>query len=650
MGVPVNNDIVGAIVGLVVLATSVWVFFDATDYRVRTSKNIGTTAPVAWFGGCLLMWIIFFPGYLVQRNKVLLEPAATPFRTFSDSMDCPFCSERIKRNAVICRFCQRELRTRSADARLKCAECHSDVADGAKHCTKCGAKLSSSQNRLAMDAANDTADDLAAAITAAEFSTAVSLLPPNQQGAYQTELERRKKHTGLAYLYFVLLGGFGAHKFYLNEPQWGVLYLCCTLIGGGLGWMLVLAAAGANQESATFVAFIISLVAALTVLAGLIFDIFCIPRQVAASTDRIRREILASIARRLYPDVWLQPVGSVSGWSYAFVAVTIFSLVSGATCWPVMRQLTSDVGATNNNSAPSSTRTSAQPPNANSRRIENEHVRALFITNQKYLDSLQNHAVDTGAECVFIQDAPVATDALSYAALTNAGLANDRAGIEDLEHAGTAFLLSKNTKALNLGLTTAGDGITGVYHIRILSGPHARKTVYSSPIPIRAVNDNTAIANALPPPPVQATRALTSSRTDEEDSEPMKLVRELYTSWKGLTPNCWQDGRLRAYFDEDFLRLLEADIREADKRGEPARIDWDPVRATNGEFEGTSVSVRRERVINDNKVTVDAILDRGASESSTVTYTLLKRSTGWRIQDIANEGSSIRNLLLAVGE
>jgi TM2 domain-containing membrane protein YozV len=43
---------------------------------------------------------------------------------------------------------------------------------------------------------------------------------------------RRTKSRAVAILLALFLGGIGAHKFYLNRPGWGVLYLlfCWTLI------------------------------------------------------------------------------------------------------------------------------------------------------------------------------------------------------------------------------------------------------------------------------------------------------------------------------------------------------------------------------------------------------------------------------------
>jgi len=61
------------------------------------------------------------------------------------------------------------------------------------------------------------------------------------------------KTSGTAYLWWLFLGGFGAHKFYLGRPGMGVLYLCTF----GLLWV------------------------------GLIWDLFTLPAQVRLANERL---------------------------------------------------------------------------------------------------------------------------------------------------------------------------------------------------------------------------------------------------------------------------------------------------------------------------------------------------------------------------
>lgn len=47
------------------------------------------------------------------------------------------------------------------------------------------------------------------------------------------------KESWLAYLLWLLLGTFGAHKFYLRQNGMGFIYLALGLIGYGTAWFLL---------------------------------------------------------------------------------------------------------------------------------------------------------------------------------------------------------------------------------------------------------------------------------------------------------------------------------------------------------------------------------------------------------------------------
>ena len=58
-----------------VVATSLWVYQDAKAYSERgtpivlstDSFSVGT--PDAWFFACLFLWILFFPLYMMGRDR-----------------------------------------------------------------------------------------------------------------------------------------------------------------------------------------------------------------------------------------------------------------------------------------------------------------------------------------------------------------------------------------------------------------------------------------------------------------------------------------------------------------------------------------------------------------------------------------------------
>lgn len=60
---------------LLVVATDLWVYADAKAQRERgtpvvlSAGSLNVDTPVAWFVGCLLLWILFFPLYMASRAK-----------------------------------------------------------------------------------------------------------------------------------------------------------------------------------------------------------------------------------------------------------------------------------------------------------------------------------------------------------------------------------------------------------------------------------------------------------------------------------------------------------------------------------------------------------------------------------------------------
>ena len=55
----------------VILASSTWVYFDAKKLGVRRGADTGlwNFGPGGWLAGCLLLWLVVFPAYLLKRRK-----------------------------------------------------------------------------------------------------------------------------------------------------------------------------------------------------------------------------------------------------------------------------------------------------------------------------------------------------------------------------------------------------------------------------------------------------------------------------------------------------------------------------------------------------------------------------------------------------
>ncbi len=89
-------------------------------------------------------------------------------------------------------------------ALIKCSECNKEISDKATSCPGCGAPIG---------------------------GIAAQQLPPIVVTA--------PKSRSMAVVLALFLGGLGIHKFYLNSPGWGFIYLifCWTFVPAILGFI-----------------------------------------------------------------------------------------------------------------------------------------------------------------------------------------------------------------------------------------------------------------------------------------------------------------------------------------------------------------------------------------------------------------------------
>ena len=65
--------VIGLAIILPVIGTSWWVYEDAQKIGVQPGQLNGSMfemGPGGWFAGCFLLWIVFFPAYLVKREEL----------------------------------------------------------------------------------------------------------------------------------------------------------------------------------------------------------------------------------------------------------------------------------------------------------------------------------------------------------------------------------------------------------------------------------------------------------------------------------------------------------------------------------------------------------------------------------------------------
>jgi hypothetical protein len=155
---------------------------------------------------------------------------------------------------------------------------------------------------------------------------------------------------------------------------------------------------------------------------------------------------------------------------------------------------------------------------------------------------------------------------------------------------------------------------------------------------------NLKLACALLLLPVSSLSQTSPSRTQVTQSA-KAFVQRVYADY--AEPD-WrhQDQRQEKFYTRSLLRLIVAD--RAGHPGEVDALDWDPICACQdpgnpGQLKVQAVTLSPTRPLRLKAVVVFAIVE----EPRTVTLSLLKTSSGWRIDDIAEkETPSLRALLL----
>jgi hypothetical protein len=59
-----------AVVPILIFGSALWAAFDSSKVQLSRYKSGISYGPVSLFFGCLLLWIVAFPWYLVVRSKI----------------------------------------------------------------------------------------------------------------------------------------------------------------------------------------------------------------------------------------------------------------------------------------------------------------------------------------------------------------------------------------------------------------------------------------------------------------------------------------------------------------------------------------------------------------------------------------------------
>jgi hypothetical protein len=99
----------GLLIALAIVGSVIWVGFDASKRDWSDVRGSGGTGTGTWVVGCILLWIIVFPMYLVKRgNAPFKTQTGSPIPPPSAQMyrECPHCKEAMRRDAQACPHCR----------------------------------------------------------------------------------------------------------------------------------------------------------------------------------------------------------------------------------------------------------------------------------------------------------------------------------------------------------------------------------------------------------------------------------------------------------------------------------------------------------------------------------------------------------------
>ena len=129
-------------------------------------------------------------------------------------------------------------------------------------------------------------------------------------------------------------------------------------------------------------------------------------------------------------------------------------------------------------------------------------------------------------------------------------------------------------------------------------------------------------------------------RPAKETVTPEAFLRDIYTPYpnhdfKGQP--FWQVDR---FFAPDLARAIEADMREAKRRGEVPKLDGDPfVDAQDWDIDKLAISVTTE-----GPKAIGLVSFENLGKPTEITLDLVRTGIGWRIADIKSPSGKLSEL------
>jgi len=105
-----------SVVPLLIIVTSIWVYFDAQSIGIRKGQSSGffNMSPLGWSLSCALLWIITFPIYIGKRGyyQRINRPSAvnaTGNKPTDGMTNCPNCGRPAPAKFKNCPYCKTPL-------------------------------------------------------------------------------------------------------------------------------------------------------------------------------------------------------------------------------------------------------------------------------------------------------------------------------------------------------------------------------------------------------------------------------------------------------------------------------------------------------------------------------------------------------------